>query len=55
MYRVVVKDKGYNSMAFRFGSMENVAVFVDTALVSAESEVEVTVELIKEGDNNDGK
>ena len=53
MYRVVVKDKTYNNMCFRFLSMEEVSVFAETALRSAESEVEVTVELVKEVDAND--
>ena len=53
MFRVVVKDKAYNSMGFRFDSMECVSIFVETVLRSTESEVEVTIELVKVVDAND--
>ena len=53
MYRVVIKDKNYNSMAFKFASMEEVSVFVETVLRCSEHEIEVSIENWKEEAENE--
>lgn len=48
MYRVVIRDEKYNSMNFKFASMEEVSVFVETVLKCSEADVEVNIEKAKE-------
>ena len=48
MYRVTIKGSGYNSLSFKFYSMEEVSIFAETVLKTAEKEVEVKIELFEE-------
>ena len=48
MFRVDIKDDKFNHISFKFASMEEVSIFAETALRSAEEELEVTIERIKE-------
>ena len=48
MYRVKIKDDKFNELMFKFASMEEVSVFVETALKCSESDVDVTIEKTKE-------
>lgn len=48
MYRVTIKGIGYNSLSFKFASMEEVSIFAETVLKASEREVEVKIELVKE-------
>jgi hypothetical protein len=48
MYRVTIKGIGYNSLSFKFSSMEEVSIFTETVLRTSEKEIEVKIELVKE-------
>lgn len=48
MYRVTIKGIGYNSLSFKFSSMEEVSIFAETVLRTSEREVEVKIELFEE-------
>lgn len=48
MYRVTIKGIGYNSLSFKFYSMEEVSIFAETVLITSEKEIEVKIELVKE-------
>lgn len=48
MYRVTIKGIGYNSISFKFSSMEEVSIFTETVLRTSEKEIEVKIELFKE-------
>ena len=48
MYRVTIKSIGYNSHSFKFSSMEEVSIFVETVLRTSEDKIEVKIELFEE-------
>lgn len=48
MYRVTIKGIGYNSLSFKFSSMEEVSIFAETVLRTSEKEIEVKIELFEE-------
>lgn len=48
MYIVTIKGIGYNSISFKFSSMEEVSIFTETVLRTSEKEIEVKIELFKE-------
>ena len=45
MYLVILKDEAYNKMMFRFSTMEEVSVFVNTALKTSMNPMEVTISI----------
>lgn len=48
MYRVTIKGIEYNSLSFKFSSMEEVSIFTETVLRNSENEIEVKIELFEE-------
>lgn len=50
MYIVTIKGIGYNSLSFKFSSMEEVSIFAEAALRTSEKEIEVKIELVEEKD-----
>lgn len=52
MFRVVIKDNKYNQMKFKFASMEEITIFVETVMRNSESEITVSIEKWKEETEN---
>ena len=48
MYRVNIKDDGFNQMNFEFSSMEEVFIFTETVLKKSVAALEVKIQEIKE-------
>lgn len=53
MYRVTIKDEAYSSLSFVFKDMEEVTVFIETALKASEMGIEAKIELVKEEADNE--
>jgi len=49
MFLVNLKDEKFNNMDFKFGSMEEVSVFTETALKASVSPVDVTISIKEVG------
>lgn len=45
MYLVILKDAKYNQMMFRFNTMEEVSVFINTALNTSTKPIEVNISI----------